>query len=199
MSSGTKTIKCVCVGDGTVGKTCMLISYTTNSFPTSYIPTVFDNYSVTVMISNEPYTLALFDTSGQEGFEHIRSISYSNTDVFLVCYSVMSPSSFTNAQKVWIPEIRRANPKTPFVLIGTKIDLRRNEEEIEKLAKSKLKPITREQGEKMAREFRAYAYVECSALTQENLKQTFDNAILAALEPKKNQRPSSDCCSCLLS
>ncbi|CAF0783190.1 unnamed protein product [Didymodactylos carnosus] len=170
MSSETKTIKCVCVGDGTVG------------------------------------------------FEYIRSISYSNTDVFLVCYSVMSPSSFTNAQKVWIPEIRRSNPKTPFVsvdnnsralkfsddnigevLVGTKIDLRRNEEEIEKLAKSKMKSISREQGEKMAKEFHAYAYIECSALTQENLEQTFHNAISATIERnKKKTSKQLPCCNCAL-
>lgn len=40
-------------------------SYTTNKFPSEYVPTVFDNYAVTVMIGGEPYTLGLFDTAGE--------------------------------------------------------------------------------------------------------------------------------------
>lgn len=57
-----QTIKCVVVGDGTVGKTCMLITYSTNNFPTEYVPTVFDNYAVDLVISGNTYALALFDT-----------------------------------------------------------------------------------------------------------------------------------------
>lgn len=66
----------------------------------------------------------------------------------------------------WVPEITHHCQKTPFLLVGTQIDLRDDAGTIEKLAKNKQKPITFEQGEKLAKELRAVKYVECSALTQ---------------------------------
>lgn len=83
----------------------------------------------------------------------------------------------------WVPEITHHCPKTPFLLVGTQIDLRDDAGTIEKLSKVKQKPITVEAAEKLARELRAVKYVECSALTQKGLKNVFDEAILAALEP----------------
>lgn len=103
---------------------------------------------------------------GQEDYDRLRPLSYPQTDVFLVCFSVVSPSSFENVKEKWVPEITHHCQKTPFLLVGTQIDLRDDVGVIEKLAKNKQKPITFEQGEKLARELRAVKYVECSALTQ---------------------------------
>ncbi|KRX44863.1 DNA replication licensing factor mcm7 [Trichinella murrelli] len=183
-----QTIKCVVVGDGAVGKTCLLISYTTNKFPSEYVPTVFDNYAVTVMIGGEPYTLGLFDTAGQEDYDRLRPLSYPQTDVFLVCFSVVSPSSYENVKEKWVPEITHHCAKTPFLLAGTQIDLREDSSVLDKLSKNKQKPITVEQGEKLAKELKAVKYVECSALTQKGLKNVFDEAILAALEPPQPEK-----------
>ena len=84
----------------------------------------------------------------------------------------------------WVPEITHHCPKTPFLLVGTKNDLRDDAGTTEKLAKTKQKAITVKQGKELARELKAVKYVECSALTQEGLKNVFDEAIQAALNSK---------------
>ncbi|CCD24141.1 Rho family GTPase CDC42 NDAI_0C04820 [Naumovozyma dairenensis CBS 421] len=178
-----QTLKVVCCGDGSIGKTCLLISYTTNQFPADYVPTVFDNYAVTVMIGDVPYTLGLFDTAGQEDYDRLRPLSYPSTDVFLVCFSVISPPSFENVKEKWFPEVHHHCPGVPCLIVGTQIDLRDDKVIIEKLRRQKLQPITPAQGERLARELKAVKYVECSALTQRGLKNVFDEAIVAALEP----------------
>lgn len=182
-----QTIKCVVVGDGAVGKTCLLISYTTNKFPVEYVPTVFDNYAVTVMIGGEPHTLGLFDTAGQEDYDRLRPLSYPQTNVFLVCFSVVHPNSFENVKERWAPEISHFCTNAPFLLVGTQTDLREDPGQIQQLAQKRQKPISFQQGEKLAKELRAVKYVECSALTQKGLKNVFDEAILAALEAEEKR------------
>ena len=64
---------------------------------------MFDNYAVTVMVGGEPYTLGLFNTSGQEDYDRLRPFSYPQTDVFVVCFPVVSPTSYENVkQKVTV-------------------------------------------------------------------------------------------------
>ena len=178
-------IKCVVVGDGAVGKTCLLITYSKDEFPSEYVPTVFDNYSVKVPIDQETFSLELFDTAGQEEYDRLRPLSYPNTDVFLVCFSIVSPASFVNVQEKWVPEIQHHCPHIPFLLVATQVDLRNDEATQLKLAKNKEKPVSKEVAEKMAKKLNAATYVECSALTREGIKNVFNEAILQHLNSAK--------------
>ncbi|XP_077291920.1 cdc42 homolog [Arctopsyche grandis] len=188
-----KTIKCVVIGDGAVGKTSLLMSYTTNVFPKEYLPTIFDSFSATIQAEGNSYTLYLFDTAGQEGYEKIRPLIYPGVDVFLVCFSVVYPDSLQNVKSTWVPEINHHKKNTPFLLVGTKTDQRNDEQVIKKLAmKKKQKVIQPEQGVKMAKEVKAVKYVECSALTQDGIPDVFDQAILATLvKPKVTKKKCS--------
>lgn len=160
-------VKCVVVGDGAVGKTSMLMSYLTNQFSFDHIPTVFDAFSMNVSVENETVdglqrdivNVTLYDTAGQEDYDRLRPLSYPETDVFLVCFSIVSPTSFENVRNKWQKEIAHFCPKVPIVLVGTKLDLREEPNTIETLRKERLGPINYAQGVALMKEISAIKFI----------------------------------------
>lgn len=179
-----QTIKCVVVGDGAVGKTCLLISYTTGAFPNEYIPTVFDNYSSQVTVDGRTLSLNLWDTAGQEEYDRLRTLSYPQTNVFIICFSISSPASYENVLHKWHPEVTHHCPGVPILLVGTKKDLREDPEIQKKLKESNALPVSQHSGQSLAKQIQAAKYLECSALNQDGIKEVFAEAVRAFLNPQ---------------
>ena len=180
-----QNIKCVVVGDGAVGKTCLLWAYVYNNFPTEYIPTVFDTYSADLLVNSKPVRLGLWDTAGQEDYDRLRPLSYPQTDVFLVVFSLICPASYENVLSKWFVEVSHHAPRTPIILVGTKLDMRSDPETVEELKKKNIIPITTERGQQLAKKIKAQRYIECSAKMLTNIKMVFDGAVQAVLTPKE--------------
>ncbi|PWA28687.1 hypothetical protein CCH79_00014813, partial [Gambusia affinis] len=163
--------KLVIVGDGACGKTCLLSVFTKGLFPEVYIPTVFDNYVADMEVDQTKMQLALWDTAGQEDYDRLRPLSYPDSDVVLLCFSVVNRDSLANVKEKWIPEVRHFCPYVPIVLVGNKTDLRNDKYEV----------INHEDGINMSNQIAAYSYQECSAKNNEGVREVFDTAAKAAL------------------
>jgi len=127
--------------------------------------------------------LGLWDTAGQEDYDRLRPLSYPDTDVFLVAFSLISRASFENVKQKWAPEIKHHCPGVPIILVGTKSDLRNDVATMNVLREKGQEPITSDEASKMAKSIDAVKYLECSALTQDGLKNVFDEAIRVVLRP----------------
>ncbi|XP_064889056.1 rho-related GTP-binding protein RhoF isoform X2 [Columba livia] len=137
-----KEVKVVIVGDGGCGKTSLLMVYAQGAFPEEYAPSVFEKYTTSVTVGKKEVTLNLYDTAGQEDYDRLRPLSYQNTNVVLICYDVMNPTSFHNVAAKWYPEVNHFCHGVPVVLIGCKTDLRKDKELLRKLRASRQEPIT---------------------------------------------------------
>eukprot|EP00731_Ephydatia_muelleri_P028260 Em0019g1133a len=184
-----QTLKCAIVGDSGVGKTSLLMSYTVEKFPESHAPTIYDKFTTSLTVSGKRIMVVLCDTAGQDDFAHLRPLCYPQLDVALICFSLVDYDSFESVKTKWIKEIKRHCPATPIVLVGTQSDKRDNPAALKALKAEGKKFIAKSEGQRLATQIRASSYIECSALTQFNVKGTFDEAIAAALELNLKSRP----------
>ncbi len=85
------------------------------------------------MVDGQPIMINLWDTAGQEDFDRLRPLSYPQSDVILMCFSVISPASLENVYAKWYPEVHHYIPDVPIVLVGTKVDVRSDKDMLEKM------------------------------------------------------------------
>ncbi|KAI8639931.1 GTP-binding protein rhoA [Parasitella parasitica] len=190
--------KLVIVGDGACGKTCLLIVFSRGTFPELYVPTVFENYVADVEVDGKNVELALWDTAGQEDYDRLRPLSYPDSHVILICFSIDSPDSLDNVQEKWISEVLHFCQGLPILLVACKKDLRDDPAKIEDLRKTSQRPVTYEEGQGVAQKINAYRYLECSAKTGEGVREVFENATRAALTMSKPSGRTSKKKCCIL-
>ncbi|KAI8641229.1 small GTPase superfamily [Parasitella parasitica] len=173
----TENRKLVVCGDGACGKTSLLNVFTRDYFPQVYEPTVFENYVQEITVDQQTINLSLYDTAGQEEFDRIRLMSYENTHVFMLCFSVENRDSFQNIPDKWLDEVtEHGGPHAKIVLVALKCDLR----------EEKRNTILYEEGVEMARSINALRYLECSAKHKRGVKECFQETAKVALSVKLN-------------
>ena len=175
-------IKAVVVGDGNVGKTSLILTYTSGVFDEDHIPTTEGNYATNMIIKSIRYHVGLWDTAGQEEYNSLRALSYPQSDLFLLCFSVNNRTSFSNVKNKWLPELDYRLPEgCAKILVGTKADLRQGEEIEEKndVKQSEALEFVKEKG--------LDGYFECSAKTGSGIREAFEGAVLSAVEVR-NQK-----------
>eukprot|EP01116_Phalansterium_solitarium_P008985 TRINITY_DN22963_c0_g1_i1.p1 TRINITY_DN22963_c0_g1~~TRINITY_DN22963_c0_g1_i1.p1 ORF type:complete len:430 (+),score=65.94 TRINITY_DN22963_c0_g1_i1:134-1423(+) len=189
LGSITRTMKIALAGDGTVGKTAMLMNYVMQGFLEEYVPTMFDQMSTIEEVDNEVINVTLWDTAGQEDYETVRHTTcFPNTNVFVLVFSVVHPDSFENVKLKWYEELRRSAPQTPIILVGNKTDLRNDPAQIAKLRAKDQTPISTKQGTKRAKEIKAKAYIECSARDTKSVSDVFKQAIRVVMDPIREEK-----------
>ncbi|XP_029601206.1 rho-related GTP-binding protein RhoH [Salmo trutta] len=176
-------VKCVLVGDSAVGKTALLVRFTSETFPDCYKPTVYENTGVEVYMDGAPINLGLWDTAGNDTFRQIRPMSYQQADVVLICYSVANAASLANVKHKWLVEVRENLPRVPVLVVATQTDQRDT-------GPYRASCSSAAEGKRLAQDVRAKGYLECSSLSNRGVQQVFECAVRTAVnQARKRTRP----------
>ncbi|XP_037789869.1 ras-related protein Rab-9A-like [Penaeus monodon] len=162
-SRGRSTVlKVVILGDGGVGKSCLMNRFVTDRFDEHSFHTIGVEFlNKEIELSGETYTLQIWDTAGQERFKSLRTPFYRGSDMCLLTFAIDDHSSFKNLE-TWRKEfVYYADVKAdfPFLVVGNKVDLERK--------------VTTEEAEAWCKENGDLPYIETSAKDATNVETAF--------------------------
>ncbi|KAK8672828.1 hypothetical protein V6N13_111187 [Hibiscus sabdariffa] len=163
--------KLLMIGDSGVGKSSLLLSFTAGTFD-ELSPTIGVDFKVKyITAGGKKLKLAIWDTAGQERFRTLTSSYYRGAQGVVLVYDVTRRETFTNLKEVWYKEFElySTNQDCIRMLVGNKVD------------KESQRVVTKKEGIEFAREY-GCLFIECSAKTQANVQQCFDELVLKIVD-----------------
>jgi len=156
-------IKLLLIGDSGVGKSCLLLRFSDDSFTQSFITTIGIDFKIkTIDLDGKRIKLQIWDTAGQERFRTITTAYYRGAMGILLVYDVTDEQSFQNIRN-WIRNIEQhAADNVNRVLIGNKCDMISE------------KVVETARGQDLADEY-SIRFFEASAKTNINVKEAFES------------------------
>lgn len=183
MSAQPTKYRVAVLGSGGVGKTCVVLRLTRQTFDPEYIPTIQDYFEKKIMLDGTEYTLNIIDTAGQDEMQGITDIAIQDAEAFVIIYSVTSLMSFNEAEKYREKVIQFTVGATPkIVLVGNKCDMEAE------------RAVSYEDGNKLAKSWENCQFFESSAKNDINIYDIFEAALKILLG--KTDKPEKDgCCN----
>lgn len=167
-------LKAVVVGAEASDKIGLLCRYIHGEYP-AMLPTFMENQTAFPLAidDNNEVLLSLWNVAGQEEYNRLRPLSYPDTDVFILTYSVRDLDSFNEIETKWVPELRYCCPDAKIILVGCNRDLGANV-----VPQGRISQVVHKIG--------AAAHIECSARTGDNVENVFLTAARIAVESAQN-------------
>lgn len=165
-------LKIVILGDGGVGKSCLMSRFISNHFDDHNFHTIGVEFmNKMIEVNGKPYTLQIWDTAGQERFKSLRTPFYRGTDICILAYAIDDRSSFNNI-KTWLNEflhyagVKNGIEKFPFIVVGNKSDV-----------SSKDREVSYDQLKHWCEENKISTYLETSAKADSNVIEAFSLSV----------------------
>ena len=202
--------KVVVIGDMCSGKSALIAAYCKDRFSETYVPTILRSCLTDAILQGDKVELVVVEVSGRKDYLKLRKCAYRKTDAIVLCYSCDNPSSLRNIETNWLPEMREYVPNVPFILVGTRKDVR--DEILDKLESSKErapgdddnsqqtvreKLVSEDTGYEMAKAIGAHHFLECSSRYRDNTRHVFETIAKVALQKRRRRKVqrTGDVCS----